>query len=267
MGWNGRGTHNDQTHEPINVTDEVLAAQTLYRLGPDGDRDPGSRFSGDTGNVIENLVFKNLGSTELWVGRSAIRMFIGDELGQLDYTPVPAGEAVELLGVNSEIDVWNAAAADNGRWTVDGAMGIDLNRGAKNRAPAFGTRGGHPGHDPELSARVIGQANGTASVTLKAPAWAGDGVTVGGIKLWAQAAPTTAGTYTIAITGGGNNLLATATFDLTGLTAVTVEPLTLTATTAHLDLDPGDDIVITVTSDNGDLAGGDFFVGFQATAR
>lgn len=73
------------------------------------------------------------------------------------------------------------------------------------------------------------------------------------IRLWAITVPVTAGTYTFAITGGGTNLLAAATFDLTSLTADTLESLVL-AVAANLILAANAEIEVAIVSNNADLA-------------
>ena len=268
MGFEQRASHRHIPFVPFGLTDTSIAAKTLYRLGPDGDIDPGSRFAGDPGNVLVDAVFKNTGTVDLQVANSPVEMLIGDALGVVHYTLVPAGEAIELVGERGEMCVYNPEAADAGSYTIDSLLGRRTNRSAVNRAPAFTVIDGHPGHDPELSARVIGQANGVASVTLTVPKGTGDGFTIAAIELLAQTKPASAGgTYLLTVTGAGNNLLVAATFDLETLTAVTVETLVLTGTAADLNLDPGDSVVITATSNNEDLATADFFAGFTLTAQ
>lgn len=78
-------------------------------------------------------------------------------------------------------------------------------------------------------------------------------------KAYIQTAATTAGVYTLAVDGAGNNVLGAATFDLTSLVAATPTDLTLTSTAADLDLDEDDVVTLSVVSDNADLTGGGLF--------
>lgn len=81
--------------------------------------------------------------------------------------------------------------------------------------------------------------------------------TITGISVVAvDGAPSSSGgTYTLAVTGAGNNLLASATFDLETLVGDTATALSLTATTADLTLPAGSVISIAAVSDNADLTG------------
>ena len=75
------------------------------------------------------------------------------------------------------------------------------------------------------------------------------------INLWADVAPASAaGTYTMAAADdSGNNLLSAATFDLETLLSDTQTTVTLTATTADLQLTAAEWAVFTFTSNNADL--------------
>ena len=85
--------------------------------------------------------------------------------------------------------------------------------------------------------------------------WAHADLTVVKIQAYATTPPVTAGTYTLAITAAGNNVLAAATFDMTSLAAGVVTDLALTGTAAFLDLLEDDVIEVVLTSDNADLTG------------
>lgn len=89
-------------------------------------------------------------------------------------------------------------------------------------------------------------------------------LTLVGIKIYAETTPTTAGVYTLAVedADASNNLLAAATEDMTGLSAATLTTLTLTATTANLDLPVGTRIKVTLVSDNGDLVATGLYIQF-----
>lgn len=76
------------------------------------------------------------------------------------------------------------------------------------------------------------------------------------IKVFAQTAPASAGgVYTLAVAGGGNNLLSTASFNLETLVGGTVSEMTLTTTSANLTLDENDLLALSLVSDNADLTG------------
>ena len=64
------------------------------------------------------------------------------------------------------------------------------------------------------------------------------------------------GTVVVGITGAGNALLASASENEEGLTNDTLAAHNLTGTAADLILEIGDKIIISVVSDNGDMAGG-----------
>ena len=114
--------------------------------------------------------------------------------------------------------------------------------------------GGH------VSARfVLGDAFPARSLSITIPVAAGAGnigaLTVlndGTVSSITASVNTAAdnGTLVVALTGGGNNLLAGAN---TGDLVAGNNDATLTATSADLDLSAGDDIVVTVTSDDGTL--------------
>lgn len=86
--------------------------------------------------------------------------------------------------------------------------------------------------------------------------------TVVGVKVYGHTSPTTSGVYTLAVEDltGANNLLAAATFDMTSLAAATLTSLSLTGTTANLDLPEGTRVRFQLVSDNGDLVASGIFV-------
>lgn len=95
-----------------------------------------------------------------------------------------------------------------------------------------------------------------ANTELKARDWVWSAMTVTRIDVLLLDAVVTAGAYTLAISGAGNNLLSLATVNLLGLVPGTVTELPLTGTALDLQLLDKDPIVITVNSDNADLSGG-----------
>lgn len=114
-----------------------------------------------------------------------------------------------------------------------------------------------------LGANLLAAGTDTINATIDiAPdateGWVGiaPACTITGIKIVSYGgAPTTAGTYTIAIAGAGNNLLAAATFDLKTLASGTVTALDLTATSGNLTLAADSLLTATVVSNNADLTG------------
>jgi hypothetical protein len=109
----------------------------------------------------------------------------------------------------------------------------------------------------EISRPILITPGETITETWNAP----QDCTVTGILVRATTAPVSAtGTYTLAVTGGGNNLLAAATFNLESLVSGTATPLTLTGTVADRDLDEGDLVEFTFTSSEPDLTGTDLTV-------
>jgi len=96
-------------------------------------------------------------------------------------------------------------------------------------------------------------ANATADFYLPAVA----GGKVASIDLFTVGVPASAlGTILLTITkNGSSNVLAAANFDLESLTTLTLEALALTATSANLELDPGDYLRFRVVSNNADATG------------
>lgn len=82
-------------------------------------------------------------------------------------------------------------------------------------------------------------------------------MTVTGISRRYTAVPASSGgTVVASVTGAGNELLNSATENEEGLTNDTLAAHSLTGTAANLVLSKGDKIIVTVTSDNGDMSGG-----------
>lgn len=91
--------------------------------------------------------------------------------------------------------------------------------------------------------------------TINESVWFPTDVRIWGVQCYAVDAPTTAGTYTLAVISGGNQLLSPATFDLTTLVDGVVSDVVLTATTANLELAAKTPMLVTVNSTLGDLTG------------
>lgn len=86
----------------------------------------------------------------------------------------------------------------------------------------------------------------------------GRDITLKSLGLFCVGVPdSTLGTITLAVSkNGSDNVLASATFDLESLTTLTEEALTLTGTTANLDLDAGDYLRFRIVSNNADADAG-----------
>lgn len=149
----------------------------------------------------------------------------------------------------------------NNRCDADGSVGECIGTAVAVAATSGTTvdlqlRGARRGDDLQrASIQGIGAAN-TTKVQTFTPL---RDIRVKGIGLMPGQVPSSAaGAYTLAIAAGGNNLLGGATEDLDGtLSALTQADLTLTATTADLDIDAGTPISLTWVSDNADLVNGD----------
>lgn len=86
--------------------------------------------------------------------------------------------------------------------------------------------------------------------------WAPYNMTITRIDVVAITAPVSAaGTYLFTIAGAGNNLLAASNFDLESLVSGTLTSLTLTGTTANLNIDAGGLVQANFVSNNVDLTG------------
>ncbi len=84
------------------------------------------------------------------------------------------------------------------------------------------------------------------------------GLIVTGVKRRFDAAPASAGgTVVTGITLGGNQILASASEDEEGITNDTLTAHSLTGTSSNLKGDAGDVLIITVTSNNGDMTNGE----------
>lgn len=129
-------------------------------------------------------------------------------------------------------------SVDGGPWTSIGAGGA---------AP-----------DDSYTMDVVVSPNNTVTNFFFAPY----NLTLVKAKVYAHVAPTTAGTYTLTLTDedAANNLLAAASFDMTSLVAQTLTTLTLTGTTANLDMSEGTRIKYSLASDNGDLVAGGVYI-------
>jgi hypothetical protein len=118
----------------------------------------------------------------------------------------------------------------------------------------FGTDGvivitGAPDDDHTVEMTVF--PNNTVDTSFFAPY----GMELVAVKVYSAVVPTTAGVYTLSVidVDNANNLLSTATFDMTTLAATTLTAMTLTGTVADRDMATGTQMRIRLVSDNVDL--------------
>jgi hypothetical protein len=254
MTWkskSGRHLVNDWPYMHKPATN--LAAGGFFTYGPSGDDDPGTRTTGgDTGACMSDPVIRNLGTVDIYVGVDIPSMVILEQ-----WLEVPAATAGQpsvqpLPGVYASLTVHNLTTAGaSAEWTLYSDLCDTPTSGAAS----------HPGHARELSGKITGTPNG-ASLDTFSPTFSGD---VTNIWLWAPVAPSTAGTYTLSLSNGGNNMLAAANFDLTSLVAGTITSLTLTGTSADLEFTNVSSFVATSSSNNADLTNGDYYILFGVT--
>lgn len=220
-------------------------------------QNPGARNAQDAiGNCMSESVLVNRGAGVLRVGRSPIRMAFDD-----DFFDLPAGAGLALGKEHPDLAVLSTAAAQS--WTIASELTTRPNIASLD---AVGRRNisGHPGFDPEMSARLRPTPNFVVDFEIPIPF---DGV-ISALRVWLDDIPATAGAYTIEVFGNDrfsevDNALLAAPFDLTGVVANTVTSIgPLTTTTAHLTLkgSTGPDtelLTVRLTSDNADLTLGD----------
>jgi hypothetical protein len=159
-------------------------------------------------------------------------------------------------GVNDQTRITTTAATDD--WSVSGttlSVHGDITASGWTYKITYVT-GTAPGGTASVARKgsfdtdVAIAPNDTSIIKWFAP----QDLTITAIKVYGQTIPlSTAGTYTLAADGAGNNLISAATFDLETLSAATLTTMTLTATTADLDLTAGDVFTFSFVSDNADL--------------
>lgn len=257
MGWTAQNLKDLRAFKPFQLPPTAVAAQTFHIVGPGGDSNPGARHAADYGNTLANPTVHNTGVVPIQVSVSMI-----DAAFDGTHEVALPGESVTLEGEICEVVVFNPHATDPAEYQLGGRMSRFPNSEDAFHPSINPPTGAHQGDDPELSGRLIGVPNGTATKTIATPF----DLTITDIDIFAQVSPgSAAGTYVATFAGAGNNLISTANFDLESLVAVAVTPMTLTGTTAHLDLVKGDSIVVSAISDNADLADGDWFFAITAT--
>lgn len=210
-----------------------LGEGIVYAIGPGGDKNPSF--------VLDEVWVRNTGSKDIYVGKG----LVGAVAGSDEQILVAAGKDELLRGPFASLALYNLNGSGGA-----GAFNLD----AKKLHVANHSRaGGHPGHG-EIFGRLVGVGNAAVPIALKSPAK----IRVTGVRTWSKVVPSSAaGTFLGTVSGRGNNLLSATNINLKALTTVTLQTQALTATTASLDLEPDEDIVITGTSNNVDLVPGD----------
>jgi UDP-N-acetylglucosamine enolpyruvyl transferase len=163
---------------------------------------------------------------------------------------------------NGADDIQSATAGQKGLMTATYAGKVD---GIEANADV--SRGSHT-QEIMCSTDLVTGAPGNTFLYR----WCADApITIDFIRVYFQTlGASAAGTYTIAATGNGNNLLDAATHSLEDdeIDAATLHALGLTATAADLALASGALVLVTVASSNADLVGqtgGYFQIGYHVT--
>ena len=174
----------------------------------------------------------------------------------LDLPAASTMEGVVLALKRLDADPTSTLTLDpNGAETIDGVTSVTVEQSAATLIACTGTSWQTlevgPPDDDQREITVL--PGGTINSLWFAPY----ACTVTAIKVYADTSPATAGVYTLAVEDidGSNNLISTATFDLTSLVSGTLTTLTLTGTTADLELATGTRVRFQFVSDNGDLTG------------
>jgi hypothetical protein len=231
-----------------------LAAGGFYTYGPSGDDDPGTRSTGgDTGACMSNPIVRNLGTVDIYVGVDIPSMVILRQWMELPAATAGQPSVLQIPGMYASLTMHNLVGAGAAaEWTLYSDLCDTPTSGAAS----------HPGHARELAGKIVGVPNGAALDTFS-PDFGG---TVTAIWLWAAGVPTTAGTYTLTVYNGANNMLSAASYDLKSLTpAGTAKSLTLTGTSSHLDFTNTSVFTCTSSSNNADLTNGTYYILFAVT--
>ena len=250
MPWPSRSGFEKLYEYPYNhLNDAGIAAAAFYEYGPGGDEDPGTRVSsGDIGTVLINPEIVSHGTDVIYVGNDIPDMVIGNHMSR-----VPLGGSIVLEGIHSTVIIYHAVGATGtAKWSVNSRLG----RMSNNR------NNPHPGHAREMTGTVTGVQNSTVTTSLTAPF----ALTVTAVKIWAPASPSTAGTYTLAVEkNGSDDMLASSPFDLTTLVAGTTSSLSLTGTTANLQLVADDYVRLAAAASNNALTSPTFYALVECT--
>lgn len=238
LGYPGEGL----SHEPTTA----LAVGAVYIVGKNGDHDPGVV-------MFAPEVYNSDTADDIWVGRTMSEAMTAGS-GRIR---IPAGKSKFLPGAWATLVAFNpSTSAGTVVWGVvyenRGALGPDL-------------EGGHPGHGG-AAARIVAVQNATSTVhtfTVRRK------VSLTGVRAFSVSKNTSAGGSVLLHlkNAAGTSLLVAATFDLETLTNGVLETLSLTATSALLDLEPGDTVRAWVVSDNADMAEGDLAVSLITSLR
>jgi len=222
----------------------ALAIGGVYIVGPNGHTDPGRVMY-----AVE--VYNSDDTDDMWVARTLADAVTAGS-GRIR---VPAGKSRFLPGAwGTLVAHLPSTAAGTVVWGL-----VYEDRGVKGPFVV----GGHPGHG-EMDATITAVQNATVTLNLTVQR----NMTISGIRAFSDAKNTSAGgTILLAVKVATVTLLTGATFDLETLTDGVLETVGLTATTALLDLDIGDVIVITVVSNNADMVEGDLALGLLYTLR
>lgn len=209
---------------------------------------------------MEDLEIINTGESDLLVSTSAVRLRLDDE-----YVRLPSRASLNWREA-AELAIYVESGATNPAWSL--VTDLQPRANALETPTGVSLGGGHPGSDPELSTRFRSNPGVTKERAILVP-W---DLVVTDIRVYCRDVPTTAGTYTLTVTGidpitDEVHPLLSGAFDLTSLVADTPTSLTLNTDTRRLNLREEDYVTCTVASDNDDLANGSFLLLIGATKR
>lgn len=225
--------------EPWLHRPSTLAEGHVYVYGAGGDFDPGF--------VLEDVLITNDGGEDLFVA-TTLTGAVGTARGKVLATTGTR----RIEGPVDSIVLHNAQGSGGvAQWDIQARRTAIRN---------VGKAAGHPGHG-ELHRRATPVANATTPYTLTVR----QRLTITSCKTWTKV-PASGATCTLAVSARGNNLLSAATVNVTTLTTVTLQSHALTATAAHLDLEVGDTITLTVVGGAG-LTPGDLLAALGYTLR
>lgn len=215
-----------------------LGEGKVWAIGKHGDKDPGY--------VLDCLIARNTGTLPYWIGRT-----LSDALSGYDRISIEADVPLPFEGEHDALYIYNP---QGGGGTIDG----DLT--ARQLPRRNSGHVGVPGNG-EFVVRATPVANATTVFTITVRAK----ITLSFCKTWTKV-PASGAACTMAVAGPGGNLLTATTVNVAALTTVTYETQALTATASRLDLNPGDQVTITIVGANG-LTPGDLLVALGWTLR
>lgn len=225
--------------EPFLYTSASIGEGTALVIGPCGDKDPGS--------VLADLRVAVTGGEDLLVGRT-----LTEALSSTDRYAVPASSGT--LDVFAEVDQLVCLNVQGS----GGATAVKLS-GARTPKRNSKTRGGHPGHG-EFVVRATPVANDTVSYTVTAP----HDLVLTACKTYSKTVPSGSSCRVHLEDQDNANLLSGFFVDATGLTTVTLQSHTLTATSTRLVIGAGETITIRIVGGAG-LTPGDLLVALAYT--